>query len=97
MQVCAFVRPIASEIRTSTVVSRGEEFAITSRLTEPAVSDGTSAKTAAPSRANKKSLLCFFNSQSNLVAIGATHQFGDRVRDRRFDLLFVVYSRTPGI
>ena len=27
--------------------------------------------------------------ESNLVAIGASHQFGDRVRDRRFDLLLV--------
>jgi hypothetical protein len=39
-------------------------------------------------RANEESLVCFFDPQSNIIAIGARDEFGNRVRDRRFDLLF---------
>ena len=39
-------------------------------------------------RAAKNPLVCFFNSSSDLFAIGANHLSGDRVRNRRFDLLF---------
>ena len=39
--------------------------------------------------AKEESLVFFFNHLSNLVTVGATYLFGDRVCYRRFDLFFV--------
>lgn len=40
-------------------------------------------------RANKDSLVCLFNKQSNFFAIGARYLFGDRCRNRCLDPRFV--------